>query len=287
MSKLCVFVTLEDTEGHVIDDLLCEPHLQEAGWRLESWIWTRPQEWDRPDLIVLRSCYDYWEKPKQFEAFLKKLENGPPVLNPPDLVRWNSNKRYLLQLAQAGIPTVDSLIMEANADPRPCREFLEAHPNSEEFIVKPLVGAGGFEMEKLSRQQALDFRPTRAYLLQPYLDSILEGEWSSLFFNGQASHVVCKSAKPGEYRVQDTHGGSTRSASWDEHPGILEASQRVASAIEELGLPPSCYARYDFLPHQGELLLMEVELIEPTLFLAQHPPSAKRFTEALLERAKT
>lgn len=283
MSKLCVFVTLEDTVGHVIDDLLVEPHLNQAGWELQSWVWTQPQDWDKADLIVLRSCYDYWAKPEQFEAFLKARE-GSPLLNPASLVRWNSNKRYLLQLGELGIPTIPSLILDDSTTKSDRQRFLDAH--DQEFVAKPLIGAGGFDMERLQRDQVLDFQPSSAFLLQPYYDSILKGEWSTMFFNGEPSHVVCKEARPGEYRVQDTHGGTTRTASWQEHPGIRAASQRVARSLSDLKLPTPCYARYDFLPHQNELLLMEVELIEPTLFLAQDPEAAKRFCQALLDREK-
>lgn len=281
---LCVFVTLDAPVGHLIDDQLCEPHFQEQGWELQSWVWTQPQDWTRPQLIVVRSCYDYWERPEQFVQFLRALDEAPGlVLNPTSLLNWNLNKRYLFQLERLGIPTIPSLLLEPAKAHEQAESFLQQHPQVEEFVVKPLVAAGGFAMQKLDRKDLADLKPDAELLLQPFLDSIHQGEWSALFFNGRPSHSVCKTPRSGEYRVQDCHGGSTRPTPWDELPGLKEAALRVSSALGQLGLPTPCYARYDFLPHQDRLLLMEAELIEPTLFLAEHPPAAREFVQVLLE----
>ena len=284
-SKLCVFATLVDPTGHKIHDDLCGPALAKQGWRLESWPWTSDQDWQQADLVVLRSCYDYWEKPELFEAWLKRLDDkGIPIINPPETVLWNSNKKYLFELEAQGCATLKSLLVESPTERAAIQEFLESCPQSLEFVCKPLVGAGGFEMERLSRQQTRALEVERPSLLQPFEAGITDGEWSAVFFGGEPSHVVKKTAKPGEYRVQDTHGGQTRAASWEECPGLLKASRQVARAIETLGFLTPVYARYDFVLEttHGQPILMEAELIEPTLFLEHQLGSAERLVEALI-----
>lgn len=288
-NRLCVFVTLEDTTGHVIDDGLCRPLLEQQGLRLESWPWTVEHPWHTADLIVFRSCYDYWLRPEQFTAFITSLEQlNIPLVNHPKLIRWNLNKRYLEQLKTLGIPVIDTVIIHPSSSLAQIALFLERHKATEEFVVKHLVGAGGFEMQKLSRQQLEEFSPSKEMMLQPFLKEITWGEWSAIFFGGEPSHAVVKRAQAGEYRVQDSHGGTTASIRWQDKPKLLEASQLVALAMKALGLPQACYARYDFIetgPKQ-ELLLMEVELIEPTLFLSHESNAAQRFVSAFLSYAR-
>jgi glutathione synthase/RimK-type ligase-like ATP-grasp enzyme len=284
-TPLCVFVTLEDPTGHEIDDHLCEPIFKERGWRLESWPWTTPHPWHEADLIVLRSCYDYWLRPEQFNEFLMSLESQElKVLNPPRLVRWNSSKRYLIHLGGMGVPVVPSLVLDSHTLPEDLPGFLAAHPGVSEFVVKPLIGSGGFEMEKLPRERLVRENFPKEVLVQPFLPQIAQGEWSAIFLNGQPSHPVIKEARVGEYRVQDSHGGTTRAVSWEDQPGLKEAAQRVAEALRTLALPHPCYARYDFVAgtSPGELLLMEVEVIEPTLFLLHDEEAPRRFVEAIL-----
>ena len=282
---LCVFVTLEDPTGHEIDDHLCEPIFKKRGWRLETWPWTVDKPWHEADLVILRSCYDYWLRPEQFNEFLMARESqGLRVLNPPRLVRWNSSKRYLIHLGGLGVAVVPSLILDSHTLPEDLPEFLAAHPGVSEFVVKPLIGSGGFEMEKLPRERLVRESFNKEVIVQPFLPEIYQGEWSAIFLNGEPSHPVVKEATVGEYRVQDSHGGTTRGISWQAQPTLKGHAQRVADAMKTLALPMPCYARYDFVAgtNPGELLLMEVEVIEPTLFLTHDQQAPERFVDAIL-----
>lgn len=284
-SPLCVFVGLEDATGHVIDDHLCEPYFQERGWRLETRPWTVPWDWTQADLLVLRSCYDYWLKPSQFDEFLAARESeGTKLLNPARLVRWNNSKRYLVHLAGLGVPVVPSLILDDNTLPEDLPNFLAAHPANSQFVVKPLIGSGGFDMVRLSREELVGRDFDKEVIVQPFYPQITRGEWSAIFLNGEPSHPVVKTAREGEYRVQDSHGGTTKAIAWEDKPTLLEHARRVTVAMRTLALPLPCYARYDFMDGQkeGELLLMEVEVIEPTLFLSHDARAPQRLVEALL-----
>lgn len=284
-TPLCVFVSLEDPTGHEIDDHLCEPIFAERGWRLETWPWTQDHPWHEADLIVLRSCYDYWRRPEQFNEFLMALESQElKVFNPPRLVRWNSSKRYLIHLGGLGVPVVPSLVLDDHTLPEDLPDFLAAHPGVSEFVVKPLIGSGGFEMEKLPRERLVRENFSKEVIVQPFMPGIAQGEWSAIFFNGQPSHPVLKEAAEGEYRVQDSHGGTTRAIAWEDQSGLKESALRVVQAMRTLALPLPCYARYDFVSgtSPGQLLLMEVEVIEPTLFLLHDEEAPRRFVDAIL-----
>lgn len=285
-SKLCIFVSLEQTVGHVLDDGLCRPHLESQGWTLEEWAWTQEHPWESADLLVFRSCYDYWERLDDFLLFLTRIESlGIPVHNALSLVRWNMDKQYLFQLEKAGIPVLKSHLITPQTSRIELESLVHHYSPRQEFVLKPCIGAGGFEMWRLQASQLKDVQVAKPHLLQPFCDSVLQGELSVMLFSGRVSHAVKKMAKDGEYRVQDSHGGTTVSVDLRQEPALLKASAKVADVIAELGLPQPLYARYDFLrgSEPDELLLMEVELIEPTLFLQHDPGAAERFTACLLQ----
>lgn len=286
---LAVFVTLEDPTDHEIDDHLCQPFFAQHGWRLQSWAWTQEHPWQQAQLLILRSCYDYWSMPQRFETFLAEREREQtPLINPVALVRWNANKRYLAQVEEFGVAVVPSLTWTAQSTAEELRRFVAGYPHGSEFVVKPLVGSGGFAMEKLPGAELDAQRLAHDVLVQPFLPQIASGEWSAIYFNGVASHAVVKQARAGEYRVQDSHGGITRAASFSEQPELQRHAERVMRAMRALRLPAPCYARYDFVrgAQAGELWLMEVELIEPTLFLKHDSNAAQRFVEALLSYSR-
>ena len=282
MKKLCVFVSTENSTIPICDDILCREALQKRGWKLEEWSWTKSHPWEKCDAIVFRSCYDYWERLPQFREFLEKLGSlSVPVFNSLESVHWNLDKSYLFRLEELGIPIVPGRLVNNQ------RELLHAMGDFHGhglFVVKPCIGAGGFEQIKFSRAEADTVRFQGKWMLQPYLTSIQEGEWSVIFFDNQPSHAVIKRAKSGDYRVQDSHGGTTMAC--ELSPLLLEASQKVLKVVDQIGLEIPLYSRLDFVkdPASGELLLMEIELLEPTLFFAQSVDGAERFVEALLSR---
>lgn len=284
MKRLCTFVSLEDSLGQVLSDDICRQHLEAQGWELQEWAWTQTHPWHRADAVVFRSCYDYWQRLPDFLSFLAHLESlGVPLFNCPRLLRWNLDKSYLFQLEQAGIPVVPARLVQSVAD---VKGALSAFVKAESLVLKPCIGAGGFEMIRFQPQQADDLVFQGKWLLQPYLPTIQDGEWSVIFFENEASHAVVKRARPGEYRVQDVHGGTT--APCQLSPALLKASENVLQALRYLGLPQPLYSRLDFVadPRDGSLLLMEVELVEPSLFFEHSTEGSKKFVDALLSRLR-
>jgi glutathione synthase/RimK-type ligase-like ATP-grasp enzyme len=203
------------------------------------------------------------------------------VLNDTDLIRWNGDKRYLLELRERGVAIVPSQVA-AGA----CLREVVAGLDGQEIVIKPTVSATALHTirgiagsEQLSR--AIDDLPDDVYLVQPFLPEILsEGEWSLIYLDGEFSHAVIKRAADGDYRVQDDFGGTADLA--DPAPAVRAAADAVLSAVDSRVSP--VYARVDGVVAAGRFLLMEVELIEPYLFLPQHPAATAQLAATVAAR---
>ncbi len=202
-----------------------------------------------------------------------------PLANPAQVLAWNSDKRYLGELAERGIA-----IPATTWTDHLTREQLDAMfdaTGADELILKPSVSGGAWKTLRLRHGDAIDVVPDgTTMLLQPYLPSIeTRGETSLLFFGGHLSHVVNKRPVPGEFRVQEEFGGQYRVLG---KPPVdaLALAERVLAAIDT----PLLYARIDVVPdHEGRWLLMEAELIEPDFYLGKDPRQGAGFAQALRE----
>ena len=233
--------------------------------RLESW--DGDADWAGFDGVLIRSCWDYHLRPDEFRAWLDRLETlAVPVWNPPALVRWNIDKRYLLDLAGRGVPVVPTLVRDeiVARDLAPLSERLTA----DQLVVKPVVGATAHGCRRLAVDVASSvdevLAPEREgpWLVQPFIESIVtRGEWSLMAFDGRLDYAVRKLPAAGDYRVQPEWGGSSRREAPDE--ALVAACRRTLAALE--GKP--LYARVDLVDWNDAPHLMELELIEPQLYL--------------------
>ena len=263
--------------------------LAERGVRADWVPWDEPHaNWAGYDLVVLRATWDYPSKLAQFLAWVEWLATVTAVANPPSVVQWNHHKRYLLDLASAGVRTVPTRVVTAG-DPEP--EGALVH-HAAEMVVKPAVGIGG---DDAVRGQATDpaigahlraLLGTGDVLVQPYQESVeTTGETSVLVLGGRVSHAVTKRPAIGEFRVHEHRGGITRAteASAAEAEVALAACE-VARARTGADL---LYARADLVAaSDGEPLIMELELIEPSLYLHTVPAAAATLAEAVVSWLK-
>lgn len=266
------------------DRLVLEP-LAMRGIVAEPVVWDDPAvRWTDYDAIVIRSCWDYHERPGEFLAWVDGLEAaGVPLFNPPSVVRWNADKAYLRALEAVGTPIVPTRWTDPG-EPATLAALLE-EAGWDEAVVKPVVSAGARNTWRTSRARAVDdearFRSLarrERLMVQPFLREIAEeGEWSLVYFGGRFSHAVVKRPKPGDFRVQEEHGGHAVAAV----PGslLVAAAEGVHRNVPE----PCLYARVDGCVVDGRFLLMELEVLEPALFLAAAPGAAERFAAALAE----
>ncbi|MGH7026886.1 ATP-grasp domain-containing protein [Brevundimonas sp.] len=211
-------------------------------------------------------------------------EADAPLANPAEVLRWNSDKRYLARLAEKGV-AIPPTIWTDHASPAVV-EAAFAAIGAEQLIVKPTVSGGAWRTLKVAAgdllEEVLTDAPEGGAMIQPFLPTIrTEGETSLLFFGGELSHVVNKRpAHADEFRIQVQYGG--RYQRLDQAPeGALDLAERTLAAIEE----PLLYARIDMVPDEnGQWLLMEAELIEPDFYLSAAPEAGARFGRAVADR---
>ncbi len=284
--RRCAFLTMADPGEYVIDDELAYGPLRALGWQVEAVPWSRPGvAWQDYDLVVIRSAWDYTKDVDAFLAVLAEIEHrGARLENGLALVRWNLHKTYLRDLAGRGVPTVPTVWRDRLATGE--LEGLFDQVASPEAVVKPVVGAnaeGAFRLdhrtvfEKAGEVEA--YYANRGLMAQPFARAVLdEGEYSLFYFNGEHSHTILKTPKSDDFRVQEEHGGTIRAV-------VAGDTLRAAglAALEALGESP-LYMRADFVranDDNGAFWLIELELIEPSLYLRMEPEAPARFARAL------
>ena len=281
--KRGAFLTMDSLEGFFCFDHLTYQPLADLGWKIDEVSWKRSDIcWDDYDLVVIRSPWDYTLHPQAFMQVLERIErSSAPLANPLGVVRWNLDKTYLRELESQGIPIVPTTWLEKLTHD----DVLTAFENfvTKEIVVKPTIGAGARDTFRLSRdsaaetQNALKALRAQPVMVQPFLKSIIaRGEYSIFYFGGEFSHCIQKLPKPGDFRVQEEHGGLISSC--PAPPSLLEAGQQVLNAIGSELL----YARVDFVSLEPDTpVVIEVELIEPSLYFNYDERSPKRFAHAL------
>jgi glutathione synthase/RimK-type ligase-like ATP-grasp enzyme len=259
-----------------------EPACRALDLRLELRAWDDPGLEEAPyDAFVIGTTWDYFNRAAEFLALLDRLAERAPVLNSPALVRWNADKGYLRELASRGVATVPTRWVEALDDQAAAEAFLAF--DTPTLVAKPVVGAGAARQVLLHRGEPLpapELCPPGATMLQPFLPSIQdEGELSLLFIGEDLSHALRKRPARGDYRVQACYGGAEQvhRASLAE----LELARTVLGALPEVPL----YARLDLVRGlDGQLAVIELELIEPYLYPEQGPELGALFARALRRR---
>lgn len=251
--------------------------LEAAGLVVEPRVWTDPHCADGVDVVLPLVAWGYNLRFAAWLALLDRLEAARvAVLNPVALLRWNSDKAYLAELTTQGIPTVPTLAVDALDDAALVRA--RDHFGTPELVVKPPISAGADGTYRLTPGDSLppDVR-ARRMLVQPFQPAITtHGELSLMLFNGMFSHAVLKSAKPGDFRVQPHLGGTEQAV--DAPPEALALAHRAMAAAPAT----AAYARVDLIADgQGGWQVMELELIEPALWLDKVEGSAERFGTAI------
>jgi glutathione synthase/RimK-type ligase-like ATP-grasp enzyme len=236
--------------------------------------WTDPGDLGGFDAIAPLLAWSYHERPDEWRALLDGLErSGARVVNGVDVLRWNTCKTYLSELESAGAPVVPTLFVSRLT----AETVAQAHDRfGPDLIAKPQISGGSHQTVRLAPGDHLQGAPAGPAMLQPFMPSVSgEGELSLLFFDGVFSHAVGKVAKAGDFRVQFQHGGLNSGIV--APPEALAAAERVLTAAGR----PLTYARVDLIRDpQGGLRLMELEAIEPDLYLEFAPDGGAAFARA-------
>lgn len=228
------------------DDAHLAASLAALDIQLQVCVWNDPGvDWARHDAVLVRTTWDYFEHYDAFLAWLDRLERSVvPVINPVALMRWNSDKRYLMQLESLGVPTIPTRLATRDA----LHDALSAL-RDREVVVKPTISGGAWRTVRgtvgdPAFDRAVSALPHGDYLLQPFVQAIVdEGEWSLLFFGGKFSHAVVKRPAAGDYRVQSQYGGRTDAVEPDV--ATLAAARHALATCTALGHGDAGYARVD------------------------------------------
>jgi glutathione synthase/RimK-type ligase-like ATP-grasp enzyme len=268
------------------DDVHLFDALRAEGVRARCVAWDAAEDWSRFDGVLVRATWDYTERLPVFLAWVAMLERiGVLLWNPPAVVRWNADKRYLRDLAARGVPTVPTEFA-LRGDARSLAEVMDAH-GWDTCVVKPVVSAGARGALRVARREASGAEAAwkRAVaagdmMVQPFVREVAEqGEWSFVFLDGAFSHALVKKPAKGDFRVQEKHGGTLGRA--------VPTSAQVARAAGILAHAPApegerlLYGRVDVVDLEGTLTLMELEVLEPELFFRLAPDAAPRLARAL------
>ena len=264
-----------------------------AGATAEIADWDDPQvEWQRFDLALLRSAWDYTERLPEFLAWVARTAACTQLLNPVPVVRWNSDKHYLRELTRAGLPVVATDFAEPGADADAVlQEFLARH-GCDDLVVKPAVGAGSRDTRRHARTARAEILAhmgallggRRSVMLQPYLSGVdAHGETALVFIAGRFSHSIRKGPllSPGAAATAALFAPEDINAR-TPGPDELAAGERI---LAQLPFGELLYARIDLIRGaEGAPCLLELELCEPSLFFPYAAGSAARYAHAALGR---
>lgn len=286
LAKKIALVTSADLPDLYGGEQLLPPVLRECGVLVDICVWNDHNvQWHLYDAVVIRCPWDYYEHFTEYMQWLDRLEKQAiHVINDIATLRWNLNKKYLLELAELGISIIPTELISQN-DQRTLRTIMQDKAWTE-MVLKPVESAGAWRTLKVTKetidQAEISFatwRTENEYFCQPFMPEIVEvGEWSLIYFAGEFSHALIKSAKKDDFRVQSDHGGTFKV---QEAPEYLR--MQASLILQALPVTP-CYARIDGIVRNHQLMLMEIELVEPELFLELDPDAAKKFAKAIMDQ---
>lgn len=284
--KKCAFLTLDERGDYVIDDEHAIGPLEQLGWCVSTLSWRQTElPWSAFDAVIVRSTWDYWNDVPAFLETLRRIDTETQLANPLDIIQWNLEKTYLVDLESKGIAIVPTVWPDSvNAG---SFHGFRSELGTDELVIKPVVGANGEDAFRVSagdstarlEQICSRFRKKRG-MVQTFMPGILEeGEYSLFFFNGEFSHAILKIPKGSEFRSQEEHGSEI-------HPVTPNSRLllRGKQALHALSVVP-LYARVDFVRDEhADYAVMELELIEPSMYLRTDPGAASRFARAIDDR---
>jgi glutathione synthase/RimK-type ligase-like ATP-grasp enzyme len=272
---------------YTYDKLLFEP-MKSFGWIAEEISWRNEKvDWKEYDAVIVRSTWDYQNDLSKFINVLEKINNSTHLENDIELMKWNMNKNYLFDLEQKGVKIVDT-IWGKSFNPNLVHEYFDKL-NTDEIIIKPNISANADNTFRLTKEKfsecfhklKITFA-SREFMVQPFLKNIIyEGEYSLFYFGGKFSHSVLKKPKEKDFRVQEEHGGNIQPIKISSE--IILIAENIIKKLSTIPL----YGRVDLVrTNQNEFALMELELIEPSLYLNKDEKSPIRFAKVFDEKMK-
>jgi hypothetical protein len=288
MKNKIAFVTSSVKPDFAGNDLHVVDSLKSAGAEVTPLPWDiETTEWNSFDLVVIRSCWNYHLHPEKFIQWINRMEKEKvKMLNPLNIARWNLHKVYLQELESKGVHLPETIFLskgsKANLD------SIMNERNWSKAVLKPSISATAFNTFLVSKeetdqhQEKLETLLTQSdMLIQKFMSEVQEqGEWSLIFFDKKFSHAVLKRPVEKDFRVQHDFGGTATQTAPPSF--VVKQAEKIIGLINE----PLLYARVDGVISENKFLLMELELIEPMLFLEKENGSANKFAKAMTDYIK-
>ena len=285
--KRCAYLIMREPGDFVTDYDVSFPAMAELGWRVDTVVWDDPAiDWDGYDAVYICTPWDYPDKMDLFVDVLAAIDRSAAhLINDLALVHWNLRKTYLRDIEDRGGAIVPSLWHDDFTEHAVTAGFEEFSTRA--VVIKPQVGANAVDTfvvtdppgSGLLAQLAKTFA-SRPFFVQPFMQNVQdEGEYSLFYFDLEYSHAILKTPAAGDFRSQEEHGAEILPV--EAPAGLLQAGEQIMSLVE----PRPVYARADFIHDAGDrYLLMELELIEPSLYLRTDDGAAGRFAAAFDQR---
>lgn len=282
------FLSMDSLDGFsCYDDLVIEP-LKKLDWQVETVSWkSKNTNWKDYDCVIVRSTWDYQDSPKEFIEVLENIKTQTRLENNIEILKWNMDKKYLRDLEEKDVKIVCSIWREKFND-NELEHYFDLL-NADEIIIKPTVSASAFNAFRINRSNLDTYISildtvfnSRPFLVQSFEKNIInEGEFSLFYFGGTYSHTILKTPKQDDFRVQEEHGGILKLVQPEDE--MKASAEKILKVIQTNLL----YARIDFVrTNENDFALMELELIEPSLYFNMDAESPQRFSEVFDEWMK-
>lgn len=279
--KTIGFATCSQYRDLTSDDQILAAELEKRGMEVAPVLWTETEpEAVSCDLLVVRSVWDYHLRSERFMQWIDGVAATTPVINPPEMIRWNMDKRYLSQIEAAGFTVPRTVFLDQGVDVDLSKVM--RHGGFSQAVVKPAISASAYETRRIQEPTASDSEwligllKNRPMMVQEFIPEIQsDGEWSLIFAGMEFTHAAHKAPKPGDFRVQEEHGGMHKAASPPKSALVM------AAEILRRFAPEAVYCRVDIVMRKDQPTLMELELIEPLLHFELAPPAAEIMAEKL------
>jgi hypothetical protein len=267
------------------DDQLAADLLLKQNINVDAVAWDDPSiQWKSFDAVILRSTWNYHRQLPEFLSWLEMLDQASvKVWNSTDIVRGNVSKKYLIDFQSAGIPIVPTVFIPQNTSMQ--LDSVLENQKWEHAIIKPEVSASAYQTISASLSTAVDDQTqldkilkTSGALIQEFRNEItVSGEWSLIFFDRKFSHAVLKRPSAGDFRVQEELGGIIQTATPPD--ALIHQAEHILHQVNGTLL----YARVDGIAADDEFLLMELELIEPSLFMGFSTGAPEVFASSIIK----
>lgn len=267
------------------EDMILQHALEKRSFTVTRINWDNPEfNWAETKYVIFRTPWDYFSRYSEFAPWLEKTAGLTKFINPVDIIKWNIDKHYMLELQSAGINIPPTVFIEPS-DQRSLAEITE-ELNWNEFILKPAISGGAWHTYRMNKDNIPEHEKIfkelikeRSMLVQEYQKSISEkGEVSYMVIGGSFTHAVLKKGKGADFRVQESFGGTIHD--YSPSPEEIDFAQSVVAKSKK-GI---IYARIDVMwDNNDHLSLGELEVFEPALWLRRNPEAAEIFAEIIAE----